>query len=67
MADINRFMKKQAKAVFYGEGNPDTPKCPVCGSRMAFHGGDRALGSGCWDCSGCDFTFTEDDLNSIDF
>lgn len=46
MADINRFMKKQAKAVFYGEGNPDKPKCPVCSSRMTFHGGDRALGSG---------------------
>lgn len=60
-------MKKQVKAVFYGECTPDNPKCPYCHSVMNFHGGDRAPGSGYWDCPGCDFTFTEDDLNSIDF
>lgn len=67
MADIKRFMKKQAKAVYYGEGNPDNPTCPVCGSMMSFHGGDRTIGNGFWDCPSCDFTFTEDDLSGIDF
>ena len=67
MASIKKFLKKQASDVFYGEGNPDHPDCPVCGSTMNFHGGDRQMGEGYWDCSGCDFTFTEDDLRGIDF
>lgn len=67
MASIKGFLKKQAKDVYYGNGNPDHPTCPSCGLTMNFHGGERKLGTGYWDCPGCDFTFTEDDLNSIDF
>lgn len=65
--NVNEFLKKQAYNVYYGKGNTDHPQCPYCSSIMNFHGGDRALGDGYWDCSGCDFTFTENDLNTIDF
>ena len=67
MASVKKFLKEQAYNVYYGQGNPDHPDCPHCGSTMEFHGGERDLDTGYWDCPGCDFTFTEDDLNSIDF
>lgn len=67
MASIKKFLKQQAYNVYYGYGDTDHPDCPNCGSIMNFHGGERALGCGYWDCPGCDFTFSEDDLNNIDF
>lgn len=66
MASIKKFLKQQAYNVSYGMGDPDHPNCPHCGTVMNFHGGDRVLGDGFWDCSGCDFTFTEDDIRYID-
>ena len=63
MADIEVFMKKLAKAVYYGTGDTDHPQCPVCGGEMTFHGGKLEYGDGYWVCADCDFTFTEDDLN----
>ena len=63
MADIEVFMKKLANDVYYGEGDTDHPRCPVCGAEMTFHGGKLEYGDGYWECADCDFTFTEDDLN----
>ena len=66
MAKFLDFLKQQASDVFWGDGNPDTPTCPSCGSTMSFHGGDRPTGEGYWDCSGCDYSFTEDDLSEFE-
>lgn len=66
MANINGFLRKMAHDVFYGIGNTDRPKCPKCGNRMKFHGGDRAFGKGFWDCI-CDFKFTEADISAKKF
>lgn len=66
MSEYKRFLKKQASAVYWGEGETDHPICPSCGETMNFHGGERAAGEGYWDCPGCDFSFTEDDLSEFD-
>ena len=63
---ILRFLSALAKDVFWCEGTPDHPTCPHCGSTMSFHGGVRWYGEGFWDCPGCDFSFTEDDLSKFD-
>ena len=61
---FERFLKRLAKDIFNANGrDTDHPKCPQCGQRMTFHGGDLEYGDGYWDCKGCDFTFTEDELN----
>lgn len=59
-----RFFKRLARDVYYGDTNRDTdhPKCPECGERMTFYGGDLAIGEGHWDCENCGFTFTESEL-----
>lgn len=67
MGNIEKFLKQQAYNVYYGQGDTDHPTCPNCNSIMNFHGGKRDFGNGYWDCSNCDFTFSEDDLNNIDF
>lgn len=66
MAWFNNFLESQAHDVYWCEGNPDTPTCPQCGATMQFHGGDLAIGDGYWDCPGCSFTFTENDLSEFD-
>ena len=60
---FKKFFKSLANDVHYGEGNPDSPKCPKCGDQMKFSGGDLKYGKGHWDCQKCSFTFSEDDLN----
>lgn len=65
MAGIRKFLKEQADKVYYGYDNPDRPTCPKCGNTMTFHGDDRPHGEGYWDCSGCNFTFTEEDLEEF--
>lgn len=57
------FFRSFAEAVYYGEGDTDHPDCPRCGDTMEFHGGDRPYGEGYWDCSSCDYSFTEERLN----
>ena len=66
MASIKKFLKEQAYNVYYGYGNPDHPTCPKCGNVMEFHGGDRPSGEGYWDCPGCNFNFTEEDLEDYE-
>lgn len=60
MSKYRSFLKKQAHDVFWGEGNPDHPSCPNCGSIMNFHS------EGYWDCPGCNYSFTEQDLDEFD-
>lgn len=64
------FFKQVKHDVYWGTGNPDTPECPECGSTMNFHGhddnGDFAEGDGYWKCSGCGYSFTENDIKDID-
>lgn len=62
MAKFDKFLSKMKNDLYEGKGNTDNPKCPNCGSKMSFHGGDRPIGEGFWDCS-CNFTFTENDLD----
>lgn len=42
------FLKKLARDVYYGDTGKDTDhlKCPQCGKRMTFYGGDLAIGEG---------------------
>lgn len=56
------FMRQQAEAVEYMYSWADHPTCPQCGGTMNFHGGRRRFGNGFWDCEGCNFSFTENDL-----
>ena len=60
----DNFFKRLARDVYYGDTGRDTdhPKCPQCGKRMTFHGGDLPLGDGYWECSRCGFSFSEDEL-----
>lgn len=60
-----KFLKELAYDVYYGSSVRDTdhPTCPKCGSIMTFHGGDLEIGKGYWDCSGCTYSFTEEELN----
>ena len=58
------FMRVFAEDVYNGYGDTDHPICPQCGCIMNFHGGRRKIGNGYWDCDGCDFRFTENELNS---
>lgn len=67
MGNALKFLKELAHDVYYGYGDTDHPECPHCHSTMEFHGGDREFGDGYWECSGCDYSFTEDDLNETDF
>ena len=57
------FLREQAEAVYYCYSGADNPACPCCGGTMNFHGGRRRHGNGYWDCDGCDFSFTEKDLD----
>ena len=66
MSRYGKFLRKQAKDVYWGNGEPDHPTCPDCGATMDFHGGDLAIGDGYWDCPGCDYSFTEDDLEDYE-
>ena len=66
MSRFAKFLKELASDVYWGEGNPDNPTCPNCGAKMSFHGGDREYGDGYWDCPGCDYTVTEEDISDID-
>lgn len=63
---FEKFLKKMAKDVYWGNGEPDHPKCPNCKSTMDFHGGDLPIGEGYWDCPGCDFSFSEEDLKDYE-
>lgn len=65
MAIFTEFLKQLAHDVYYGEGDPDNPPCPECGDTMTFHGGERPIGEGYWECA-CGCTFTEDDLPEFD-
>ncbi len=59
------FMREFADDVYQarpGQDN-DHPTCPRCGGQMSFHGDDLPIGEGYWDCDGCDFSFTEDELD----
>lgn len=44
----------------------DHPICPSCGEKMTFHGhdesGDFPYGEGYWECDGCGYKVTENDL-----
>ena len=66
MAKFKKFLKQQAHDVYWGEGNPDTPICPNCRATMEFHGGSLSFGDGYWDCTDCDYTFTESNLREFD-
>ena len=60
-----KFLRELAHDVFYAYSGRDTdhPTCPKCGGTMTFHGGERELGEGYWDCDGCSYSFTEADLD----
>lgn len=60
-----KFLKELANDIYYANPNRDTdhPTCPKCGETMSFHGGDLVYGEGYWDCSGCNYTFTETQLD----
>lgn len=62
---FKKFLKQLAEDVYYCSTTRDTdhPTCPKCGGNMTFHGGDLSYGDGYWDCDGCTYTFTEDELN----
>ena len=62
MAKFSKFLKQMAYDVYWGEGNTDNQICPNCGEQMNFHGGDRPIGEGFWDCD-CGYNFTEDDIS----
>ena len=62
---FENFLKRLANDVhdgFTGRDN-DYPKCPQCGKRMSFTGGDLSYGEGHWDCDNCGYSFTEDEMN----
>ena len=61
---FENFLKRLANDVFYGHSGRDTdhPRCPQCGKRMTFYGGDLEIGEGHWECD-CGYNFTEDELN----
>lgn len=63
---FKKFLTTLAEDVYYGHSGRDTdhPICPNCGGRMTFHGGDLTYGEGYWDCDSCDYSFTEDELQS---
>lgn len=63
---FKKFLRTLAEDVYYGHSGRDTdhPTCPSCGGEMTFHGGDLEYGEGYWDCDGCDYSFTEDELQS---
>lgn len=65
MSNFVDFLAKMAVDLYYGEGDTDNPTCPNCGGTMSFHGGDRPIGEGYWDCP-CGYSFTEDDLDGDD-
>lgn len=62
---FENFLKQLARDVYYGDTARDTdhPKCPECGKRMDFYGGDLPAGEGHWDCDNCGYSFTEDEMN----
>ncbi len=61
---FDNFFKRLARDVYYANTGRDTdhPKCPQCGKRMTFHGGDLPLGDGYWECNNCCYSFSEDEL-----
>ncbi len=48
------------------DNDTDHPLCPDCGSTMNFYGhdnnGDYAYGEGYWECDGCGYKVTENEL-----
>ena len=67
MAQHSKFLMSMAVAVELGGkssiiDDSDNPPCPDCGSLMTFNGGDLSYGEGNWACTGCGYSFTEEDL-----
>lgn len=62
---FEKFLRQLANDVYDGFAGRDTdhPKCPQCGKRMSFTGGDLPHGEGHWDCDNCGYNFTEDEMN----
>lgn len=62
---FENFLRKLANDVYdvCSKRDTDHPKCPQCGKRMNFIGGDLPEGEGHWDCNNCGYSFTENEMN----
>lgn len=69
MGNLRKWKNDLREAVDYpwdSSIDSDHPDCPHCGCTMDFYGhdetGDFVYGEGYWECNGCGFKITEDDL-----